>query len=144
MKKKNNINGEAKAGVENKMDMRSYEEIQVQRQEMNVIGWKNAMDCANDIWCSIHSSLLSGKLVFAFKETRVNSDFRQVVITQSVSDPLDFAIGMITTGYSMLLPHVPFEYLSTIVVDDFKKYKVDSNIQEIYKQVISEFNPEKA
>lgn len=106
-----------------------------------VWGWENAMSVANDLWASVHSSLLSGDLVFAYKETKGNSEFSQIIIVQNknlnpMTGELDFGVGMVTTGYTSLLPHVPYEYLEDIILEDLKKYKVDKSILEIYKQII--------
>lgn len=106
-----------------------------------VWGWENAMSVANDLWASIHSSLLSGDLVFAYKETKGNSEFSQIIVVQNknlnpMTGELDFGVGMVTTGYTSLLPHVPYAYLEDIILEDLKKYKVDKSILEIYKQII--------
>ena len=108
---------------------------------IRVWGWENAMSVANDLWASIHSSLLSGDLVFAYKETKGNSEFSQIIIVQNknlnpMTGELDFGVGMVTTGYTSLLPHVPYAYLEDIILEDLKKYKVDKSILEIYKQII--------
>lgn len=126
-----------------KNDRKMSEDEFKRMQEMNIIGWNNAMDCANDIWNSIHNSLLKGNLVFAYKSTDSKSEFGQIVVVQNVNQYHDFAVGVMLSTYTMLLPHVPFEYLETTVLDDFKKYKVGTNIQEIYKKVIENYNPNK-
>lgn len=124
-----------------KMSKDEYDRI----VEMNVIGWSSAMECANDIWSSIHSSLLSGNLVFAFKSTKSGSEFGQIVVVQNLDRyngnllKDDFGIGMITTGFTMLLPHAPFKYLEEDIVEDLKKYKVDKEIIEVYKRIIEKF-----
>jgi hypothetical protein len=53
--------------------------------------------------------------------------------------PNNFGVGMITSGFSMLLPHVPMRYLETSLHDDLVKYKVETNIIEIYEQLILEY-----
>ena len=140
--KKNNVIGQVQIGSNRKIDGEKITNTEFQRrEEMNVIGWRNAMECANDLWSSIHSSLLSGNLVFAYKETKSGSEFGQIVVVQNINFNHDFAIGMITSGYTMLLPHIPYEYLETVVLEDFKKYKINQQIVEIYKQIIEDYNP---
>lgn len=105
-------------------------------ERQSVWGWENAMAAASDIWSSIHCKLLEGNLVFALKNT-TPGDLSQLVVVRNISTR-DFAIGVVTSGFSMLLPHVPFEYVQTQVVDDLKKYKIDKNIIETYKQIIED------
>lgn len=142
-KKKNQPNVEMKACMNSRskdntiMSEIDYETLNRSR----VWGWENAMSVANDLWASIHNSLLSGDLVFAYKETKGNSEFSQIVIVQNknlnpMTGEYDFGVGIVTTGYTSLLPHVPYAYLEDIILEDLKKYKVDKSILEIYKQII--------
>lgn len=143
MSAKNNNNVKAKITMpEVKEEPKLTEEEVEQRNSMNVHGWNSAMECANDLWGSIHASLLNGNLVFAYKSTSgSSSELGQIVIVQNINYQHDFAVGMMTTGYSMLLPHVPYEYLDTIVVEDLKRYKVEPRIRNIYQEIIEDFKP---
>ena len=112
-------------------------------QRMSVIGWDNAMACANDLWSSIHRSLLKGELVFAYKSGGTgNTGFGQIVVVQNLNHETgrrlydDYGVGLITSGYTALLPHVPYSYLENDILEDLKKFKVESRIIDIYKQII--------
>ena len=108
--------------------------------------WQNVDEVASALWGSIHSSLLdcSGPL-FAYKSTKSNTELVQLVVVMNFDRnsglviPNNFGVGMITSGFSMLLPHVPMRYLETSLHDDLVKYKVETNIIEIYEQLILEY-----
>lgn len=107
-------------------------------EKRKVYGWENAMSVASDLWASIHSSLLAGDLVFAYKDIIGESGLSQIVIVSNQLT-MDFSVGMITTGYTALLPHVPLDYLTGTVLGDLKKYKVDKNIIKTYEQIIENY-----
>lgn len=108
--------------------------------------WQNVDEVASALWGSIHSSLLdcSGPF-FAYKSTKSNTELVQLVVVMNFDRnsglviPDNFGVGMITSGFSMLLPHVPMRYLETSLHDDLVKYKVEANIIEIYEQLILEY-----
>jgi hypothetical protein len=108
--------------------------------------WQNVDEVASALWGSIHSSLLdcSGPF-FAYKSTKSNTELVQLVVVMNFDRnsglviPNDFGVGMITSGFSMLLPHVPMRYLETSLHDDLVKYRVETNIIEIYEQLILEY-----
>jgi hypothetical protein len=108
--------------------------------------WQNVDEVASALWGSIHSSLLdySGPF-FAYKSTKSNTELVQLVVVMNFDRnsglviPNDFGVGMITSGFSMLLPHIPMRYLETSLHDDLIKYKVETNIIEIYEQLILEY-----
>lgn len=109
----------------------------------NVWGWESATAAASDIWSSIHNILLSGKLVFAYRNGYGGSELAQLVVVRNIDQRDgklldDYGIGMFTTGYSVLLPHVPYSYVEGEVTEDLKKYKVDKKIIETYKQIIKD------
>lgn len=115
------------------------------KEDQIVIGWGDANEVASSIWSSIHSSLLDGKLVFAYKPYK-ESELTQLVVVRNLKDDVygrvidkDYAVGMMTSGFSMLLPHVPFEYLENDLVSDMKKYKVDKETIETFKKFIKFF-----
>lgn len=97
-----------------------------------VLGWTNTDDLAKDIWGSIHSILLKGYPVFAYRDME---KFQIVIVRNSETD---YAMGMITPGYSMLLPHIPLDYLSEKVIEDLENFKVNKSIIESYKQIIED------
>lgn len=104
----------------------------------NVWGWENSMSCAESIWGSIHGKLLEGDLVFAYKNTGNNSDIHQFVVVKNnyTGNINDFGVGVISTGYTMLLPHVPVDYVEVELVEDLKKWKLDKTILNTYEQII--------
>lgn len=117
---------------------------QVMEDQM-LVGWGDANEVASSIWSSIHSSLLDGKLVFAYKPYK-ESELTQLVVVRNLKDDVcgrvidkDYAVGMMTSGFSMLLPHVPLEYLENDLVNDMNKYKVDKETIETFKKFIKFF-----
>lgn len=124
--------------------MENSKKNQVMEDQM-LVGWGDANEVASSIWSSIHSSLLDGKLVFAYKPYK-ESELTQLVVVRNLKDDVcgrvidkDYAVGMMTSGFSMLLPHVPFEYLDNDLVSDMKKYKVDKETIETFKKFIKFF-----
>lgn len=100
-------------------------------------GWENAEEVANYLWSSIHSNLLNGDLVFAYKNIDGSSELRQIVVVQNNNmSSNDFSVGMFTNGYSALIPHVTLNYLTTEVINDLKKYKVDKKIIDSISSLI--------
>ena len=96
------------------MSEKDYEFLEKRR----VWGWDNAMSVANDLWASIHSSLLAGDLVFAYKDTTGESGLTQIVVVALNQPTEHFSVGMVTSGYTALLPHVPFNFLTSTVLGD--------------------------
>lgn len=115
------------------------------KENQVIVGWGDANEVASSIWSSIHSSLLSGKLVFAYKPYK-ESELTQLVVVRNLKNDTygivmdkDYAVGMMTSGFSMLLPHVPLEYLENDLVNDMNKYKVDKETIETFKKFIKFF-----
>ena len=115
------------------------------KEDQVIVGWEDANEVASSIWSSIHSSLLSGKLVFAYKPYK-ESELTQLVVVRNLKNDTygrvldkDYAVGMMTSGFSMLLPHVPLEYLENDLVNDMNKYKVDKETIETFKKFIKFF-----
>lgn len=106
------------------------------KENKSIWGWENSMQVANDVWSSIHNSLLEGELIFAYKSTTSDSNLSQIVIVKNMNG--SFGVGMMTTGFTCLLPSVPIEYLKSEVLDDLKKYKVNNKIIETYKRIIED------
>lgn len=120
----------------------NIEELEVPREikENQVVwGWENAQKVAEDLWSGIHSTLLQGNLMFAYKNTSNNSELGQIVVVQNNNQTAnDFGVGMFTNGYSALIPHVPIDYLESEVLGDLIKYKVDKKIIETYKCIVED------
>lgn len=115
------------------------------KEDQVIVGWGDANEVASSIWSSIHNSLLSGKLVFAYKPYK-ESELTQLVVVRNLKNDTygrvmdkDYAVGMMTSGFSMLLPHVPLEYLENDLVNDMNKYKVDKETIETFKKFIKFF-----
>src|SRR5574344_2388378 len=103
------------------------------RRDQIIFGdWVNVDDVASNLWGSIHGSLLeySGPF-FAYKSTKQGTGLVQVVVVMNYSRdnntiiPGSFGVGLVTTGYSALLPNVPTDYLTKVLLVDLEKYKVD-------------------
>lgn len=112
-------------------------------------GWEDSMAVASSIWGSIHSSLLSGDLVFAYRPLgKEDGRLVQLVIVhnfhidqsgmvdQKVYD--DYAVGFITTGYTALLPHVPLRYLKDEMTGYLEDWKINKEILNTYKAIIED------
>lgn len=120
----------------------------IERREQLIVGWRNADEVAASVWSSIHSKLVEGTLVFAYKATNDKTELVQLVVVRnlkrdafgnptSLSD--DYAVGMVTKGFTMLLPNVPLTYVENDVINDMKKYKVEKDTIDLYKQVVKNF-----
>ena len=109
-----------------------------ERQMQIINGWRSVEECAATVWSSIHSSLLDGELVYGYRRTDEKSDLHQLVIVknQPGSELNGYALGMVTTSFSVLYPNVPFSYLADNIVQDLKKFKVDKDIIENYLKVL--------
>ena len=109
---------------------------------VNCWGWQNIEEAANDVFCSIHSSLLKGNYVFGYKNTYSTdkSPLNQVVVVRFDKDI--FGVGVVTSGYTMLLPQVPLIYLERELVEDMNKWKVEKKIIETFKQIIEDIKNE--
>lgn len=118
----------------------SSEEIESTRAEQIVFGWGDVEKAAADIYCSLHRSLLEGTPLFLYKNTNSKSDLGQVVVVRNIDYEnkrfTDYGMGIITSGYTMLYPHVGKEYLSTELVSDLEKWKVDKKIIETFKDIL--------
>lgn len=131
---------------ENKESIKCKDPNPYRYSKQYIYGWDNAMSVAADIWSSIHSSLLNGELVFAYKNLNSNSELVQIVVVVNLFDKFgnklinsDFGIGMVTSGYTSLLPHVPLDYLENQVTQDLKKYKVNKKIIDSFNEVIKNY-----
>ena len=113
-------------------------------------GWNNVDECAASVWSSIHSSLLEGELVFAYKSVSSKSDLQQFVLVKNlVGRKIDangniemckktgYALGMITSGFSVLYPYIPKKYLLGTGLDDLKKYKIPNDVLKAYINLVN-------
>lgn len=120
----------------------------IERREQLIVGWRNADEVAASVWSSIHSKLVEGTLVFAYKSTNDKTDLVQLVVVRNLKrdafgnpTSLDnsYAVGMVTKGFTMLLPNVPLTYVENDVINDMKKYKLEKDLIDLYKQVVKNF-----
>lgn len=108
----------------------------------NCWGWKNVSDAASDVFNSLHRNLLEGRFVFGYKNIYGpdKSPLMQAVVVRFGTNV--FGVGVVTSGYTMLLPQVPISYLDTELFDDLKKWKVESEILNTYKSIIENIKNE--
>lgn len=99
----------------------------------NIYGWSCIEEVAQDIWSGIHSYLLNGNFVFAYRGV---GDIMQLVITKRLHDQ-SYMIGMITSGWTMLLPSVPKEYLLDTTVTDMKTKKVPGEVIQNFIEILN-------
>ena len=89
----------------------------------NIYGYQDATEVASEISGSIHSSLLSGYFVFAY---RGSGDLRRVVVTRIAQDT--WMYGIVTPGWTALVPKISREGLLTMVGDEMEARKIPNNI----------------
>ena len=108
----------------------------------NCWGWEDVNAAACDVFNSIHRNLLEGQFVFGYKNTiySESSPLMQVIIVRYNKDI--FGVGVVTTGYTMLLPNVPLTYLEKELAEDLKKWKLESYILNTYKSIINSIRNE--
>lgn len=120
----------------------------------NCWGWKDTMEAATDIFSSIHNSLLEGEFIFGYKNTSgaEKSDLAQIIVvrfrkgipdlgTYECSEDM-FGIGVMTTGYTMLLPRVPISYIESVLMEDLTKWKLEKKILNTFKRIIEDLKNE--
>ena len=133
--------------IEEKEKMEENNDVQYYQ---TVYGWNNIDECASAVWSSIHSSLLDGELIFAYKSTSGKSELQQFVLVKNLvgksSDvygniqnykKTGYALGMITSGFSVLYPYLPEKYLLETGLDDLKKYKVPADVIKAYINLVN-------
>lgn len=93
-----------------------------------ICGWKTIDECASALWSGIHSTLLEGTLVFAFKNTLQKSDLVQLVVVRNIRHDIierfgneTFAVGTMKKGWTSLNPIVDLEWLKTTVTQDLEE-----------------------
>lgn len=102
-------------------------------------GWPSVDRAAEEIYCSLHSSLLSGFPLFLYKELgTAKSGLLQAVVVKNLGSEDNYGVGIITSGYTMLYPHVGYSYLESLV-GDFIAWKVEKKIIETYKEIIERY-----
>ena len=74
-----------------------------------IIGWQGIDDVANSTWGSIHSCILNGDLVFAYKTGKRSDELKQVIVVRNT--PLDYVVSYITSEYSATISHVSDKYI---------------------------------
>ena len=87
---------------------------------MELFGWTSSEEVANEVWCSIHSSLLKGELLLGYKNTSGDGDIQQLIIVRFENNL--FGIGLIANGFTELLPDMPKEYFN-IFIEELKSQK---------------------
>ena len=116
---------------------------------MNIVfgAWKSIEEVANDMWQSLHSVILCGQPLFAYKSID-NNQFQLVIVCDCFLNNLgtvevkknSFTVSMIVPGFTELVPHVPLDYLEQIVKKDLIKYKLDKDILKSFDEIILNYN----
>lgn len=120
-------------------DCNNYEKITA----LNCWGWKDNMEAAAEIFNSIHSSLLEGLFVFGYKNTGGpdKSQLLQMIVVRYDNTNV-FGLGVVTSGYTMLLPRIPLTYLQNELVTDLKNWKLEKKILETFVQILTDIENE--
>lgn len=105
----------------------------VRTEHYNTWGYQDSNEVAAEIMNGIHSSLLQGYYVFAYRGT---GDIRRLVVTRRDQDT--WMYGMITTGWTCLVPRISREGLLAAVVPDLESKKVGKDIIEDFKYWIEQ------
>lgn len=101
-----------------------------------IFGWNSEREVASEIWCSIHSSLLAGNLVFAIKPIGTCDLKRMIVVSNNDNT---FGIGLVTSGFTALIPKAPLSYIQSEVEEDSKKYKFSKDIINNITEKLKEY-----
>ena len=110
---------------------------------LNCWGWSDCNEAAYEIFNSMHSSLLSGNFVFGYKNMGGpdKSQLLQFIVVRF--DNTDkFGLGVVTSGYTMLLPSIPLTYLQNELIDDLKKCKLEKKILDTFIQILVDIENE--
>ena len=99
----------------------------------NIYGYLDATEVANDISGSIHSLLLSGYFIFAY---RGSGDLRRLVVTRTAQDT--WMYGIITPGWTCLVPKISREGLLEMCVSEMEIRKIPINIIDDFKYFVSQ------
>lgn len=107
--------------------------------------WENLENVANSLMQSIHSTLLIGSApFFAYQVAGKPKGIIQLVIVKKMEDdkivPNKFSVGMITPGFTSLVPNVPLEYIEKVVLEDLKKE--DKKLAETLEDLIQDYRTE--
>lgn len=82
-----------------------------------VIGWENSRQVAEEVWSGLHSWILRGDLIFAYRSEDKSSYLKQLVIVK-MNDK--YVVSQYTDKYTMLMPGVGLDYLTEVVLRDFE------------------------
>lgn len=120
-------------------------EYQLDQNRM-IWGWQSIDECAASVWGSIHSSLLAGDLVFAYRTPNSSEKLKQLVVVRNfdltptmsgnIKHYTSYGVGYITSGYTALLPNVPFRYIKNELMDLLKDWKIDKNVLATFTAII--------
>jgi hypothetical protein len=110
-----------------------------------IFGWQDAMEVAKEAWKAGNLKLLEGDLIFAFKNTGIESALHQIMLVRyfminpgGVKVPTgEYGLSVVTNGYSYVLPRVDKSYL-TYLYDDIASYKLDKKILTTFRNIIED------
>lgn len=120
-------------------------------QMRNCWGWKDTVEAANDIYNSMHSNLLTGDFIFGYKNISgaEKTDLIQLIVVRYRKElfgdnyPNDlYGVGVVTTGYTMMLPRVPISYLEGELTNDLVRWKLEKKVLNIFKKIIEDLKNE--
>lgn len=106
--------------------------------------WRCAESVAEDLWGGIHSNLLNHSVpFFAYKSLKSDDSLAQIVAVLDLDEfriaTGTFSVGMITSGFTALLPHVGIDYMEGQFLNDLTKYKVEKELIESYKKILEDY-----
>lgn len=137
---------ERKRSKVNLAEIKDKKELDLDLDYKVIYGWEDSIAVANDVWKSGSYDLLKGRLLFAYRNTTdLKSGLYQIIIVQNLirdehcnilKPARTFGVSMVTTGYSMLLPEVSFEYLEAEVLLDLQTYKVIPKALDTFKMLL--------
>lgn len=129
-----------------------YELNEQNNQNRSIWGWQSIDDTARDIWGSIHSSLLAGDLVFAYKTGSQSDKLKQIVVVRNFTVIYaagqerklysGYSVGYITSGYSALIPNVPLRYLTDVTLVNLRDWKVNKEIVNTFESILMDLEKE--
>jgi hypothetical protein len=98
-----------------------------------IYGWNDINEVALSVWSSLHDILLSGNLIFAYRGKDIS---QLIVVDDAILGSNSYSFGIITNDYTMLVPHMPLEYVREEILSELKNHKVDTNIIKTFEYIV--------
>jgi len=106
-----------------------------EREHCNIWGYPDLSAVAADISGGIHSGLLAGYFVFAYRSGG-SGNIKRLVVTRSGPDT--WMYGIVTQGWTGYIPKIPKEGLYGLLLDDMKADKIKPEIIEDFKYFVEQ------